>query len=95
MYKITMRAAGVSETVGAEAARDIEAEFREHRRWQERVTCSFEGGVLTLVAFNDYDENGLALSDEFSDLISAFIPLGGISDDEAFEIVSVEVVDNP
>ena len=92
MFKITMRASGVRPDIGAVAAMDIEAEFHKHRTWHERVTCSFADGTLTLVAFNDYDANGSALSDEFSDCISAVISIGGISDDGVFEVVAVEKI---
>jgi hypothetical protein len=91
MYKITMRASGVSDDVGAKAAQDIEAAFRDHRTWHEKVACTFAGGTLTLVAFNDFDRDGRALSDEFSDCISAHIPHGGIGDG-VFEVVAVETM---
>ena len=92
MFKITIRVAGIDPGVGPVAAGDIQDEFREHRPWRERVTCTFLSGMLTLVAFNDFDHDGLALSDEFSDCLSAYIPLGGIDDEGAFEVVSVETI---
>jgi hypothetical protein len=92
MFKITMRAGGIDPDVGATAAEDIQNEFREHRSWHERVTCTFSKGTLTLVAFNDFDRDGLALSDEFSDCLSAYIPLGSISDEGVFEVVAVDAV---
>lgn len=92
MFKITMRAGGVDVDVGPTAAEDIQSEFRQHRPWHERVTCTFANGTLTLVAFNDFDSDGLALSDEFSDCLSAYIPLGKRSDEGVFEIVAVERV---
>jgi hypothetical protein len=92
MFKITMRAGGIDPGVGPRTAEDIQNEFRVHRHWHERVTCTFFDGVLTLVAFNDFDKDGLALSDEFSDCLSAYIPLEGISDEGVFEVVAVETV---
>ncbi len=92
MFKITMIAGGISKTAGTEAAKDIEQHFREERTWHQQVSCTFNEGVLTLVAVNDYDSDGLALSDEFSDCLSAFIRLGEISDGGVFEVVSVEIV---
>ena len=92
MFKITMRAFGIRPDVGAKAAEDIVAEFRENRTWHERVTCSFADRTLTLVAYDDYDENGLVLSDEFSDCLSAFIPLDGICDNGVFKVVAVDRV---
>lgn len=75
MFKITIRAGGIDPGVGPTAAADIENEFRKHRPWHERVTCTFADETLTLVAINDFDSNGLALLDEFSDCLSAYIPL--------------------
>jgi hypothetical protein len=48
--------------------------------------------ALILVAFNDFDSDGKALSDEFSDCLSAYIPPVGISDKGMFEVVAVETV---
>ncbi len=92
MFKITMRAGGIDLGVGPEVAEDIENEFKERRPWHKRVTCTFSDGTLTLVAFNDFDPEGLALSDEFSDCLSAYIPLGRISDEGVFEVVAAETV---
>lgn len=50
MFRITMRADGISLDIGAAAALDIESEFCEHRPWHEQVSCSFSNGTLTLVA---------------------------------------------
>jgi hypothetical protein len=92
MFKITMRAGGIDPGVGHSAAADIQNEFREHRPWHERATCTFHDGTLTLVAFNDFDREGLALSDEFSDCLAAYVPVGGVSDDGIFEVIAVETV---
>lgn len=92
MFKITMRAGGIDPGVGPGAAVDIQNEFCEHRPWHKRVTCTFSGGALTLIAFNDFDSDGLALSDEFSDCLCAYIPLGGMSDEGVFEVVAVEKI---
>ena len=92
MFKITMRARGVSPDIGPIAAHDIESEFREHRIWHEQVTCSFSDGLLTLVVVNNFDPDGLALSDEFSDCIAACIPLDGMSDSGGFELVAIEKI---
>jgi hypothetical protein len=90
MFKITIRADGISPNAGPTVAEDIEKEFREHRPWHERVTCSFEDGTLTLVAFNDWDRDGSALSDEFSDCLSICIVLDEIGEG-TFDIETVEV----
>ena len=90
VFKITMRAGGVDPKVGVEAARDIEDEFRLHRPWHQNVSCTFADQTLTLIASNDFDDDGRALSDEFSDCLCAYIPIDKLADDGVFEIVSVE-----
>jgi len=85
MYRIVLRCKGVPENVGAVAARDISKEFT-HRPWHENVTCLWDGSRLILQADNDFDSNGLALVDEFSDAISACIK-GGF--DGNIEILSI------
>jgi hypothetical protein len=35
--------------------------------------CQFENGSLVLTAENDFDANGLALVDEFSDCLAAYL----------------------
>jgi hypothetical protein len=92
MFKITMRARGISPKAGPAAAKEIEDEFREHRPWHEDVTCSFSDGTLVLVAFNDFDPDGLALSDEFSDCLAAYLAIGEIDDDGEFEVAAAETV---
>jgi hypothetical protein len=44
-----------------------------HRPWHQNVSCEWDGTQLVLQADNDFDSNGLALRDEFSDAISACI----------------------
>ena len=58
---------------GPTAAKDIQQEFAEHRPHHKNVVCNFTNGELVLTAENDFDPNGLALMDEFSDCISAYI----------------------
>lgn len=71
--------------VGAVAARDITEEFT-HRPWQRNVRCEWDWSRLILQADNDFDSNGLALLDEFSDAISAFVADGF---DAGIDVVSV------
>jgi len=85
MYRIVLACTGVSAHIGAAAARDITEDFT-HRSWHQNVRCEWHGSRLILQADNDFDSNGLALLDEFSDAISAFIEDGF---DGGIDIVSV------
>ena len=75
MYRIILVCEGVPPQSGASAARDIAEEFT-HRPWHKDVSCVWDGSTLVLQAENDFDSNGLALLDEFSDAISACIADG-------------------
>ena len=54
---------------------DIIEEFT-HRPWHENAECRWNGAFLLLTAENDFDAEGLALMDEFSDAIAACIADG-------------------
>ena len=86
MYRIVLACKGVPPHAGAAGARDISKEFT-HRPWHANVTCVWDGSQLILQAENDFDSNGLALVDEFSDAISACIE-GGF--DGNIEILSIQ-----
>jgi len=86
MYRIVLACKGVPTQSGAAGAGDISSEFK-HRPWHENVTCVWDGSQLILQAENDFDSNGLALLDEFSDAISACIE-GGF--DGNIEILSIQ-----
>ena len=73
MYRVVLACYGVPHTSGEVAAADITAEFAEHRPWHSNVKCIWDGGHLELVAENNFDSTGLALLDEFSDSIAAYI----------------------
>jgi hypothetical protein len=73
MNRIVVECLGVPVDEGDEAAADIEREFREHRPHHQNVRCTFENGRLVLRGENAFDPDGLALLDEFSDCISAYV----------------------
>ena len=73
MYRVVLACHEIPESAGAEAATDITTEFAEHHPWHSNVTCTWVGSRLILQADNDFDSDGLALMDEFSDAISAYI----------------------
>ena len=72
MYRIVLACDGVPTHAGAAGALDIAEEFT-HRPWHKNVKCDWDGVRLILQADNDFDSDGLALRDEFSDAISARI----------------------
>ena len=74
IHRVILACGGVPAAAATSAARGIEAEFKQHRKHFKNVTCHFANGELVLGADNDFDADGLALMDEFSDLLSAFLP---------------------
>ena len=70
-YRITLACDGVPSDVGPTAAADIAEEITQ-RPWHQNVTCTWDGNALILCDENDFDDDGLALMDEFSDAISAY-----------------------
>ena len=74
-YRIELICDGVPASAGSDAAIDIKEEFGL-RPWHENVQCEWNGVALLLTAENDYDSDGRALMDEFSDAISACIAEG-------------------
>jgi hypothetical protein len=73
MARILLSCSGVPAAAGPQAAKDITAEFAEHRPWYKRVQCTWDGSRLLLQADNENDTDGIALIDEFSDCLSAYI----------------------
>ena len=71
-FHVVIECFGLPAEAGARAARDIADEFK-NRPWHQNVECTWDGAVMRLEADNDYDENGLALQDELSDLTSACV----------------------
>jgi hypothetical protein len=70
---VTLAFEGVPESAGPTAAKDIQQEFLAHRPHHQNVVCICRNGELVLTGENDFDPNGLALMDEFSDCVSAYI----------------------
>lgn len=80
MFRVVLECGGVPKDQGERAALDITQHFAEYRPHHRNVRCTYADGKLTLIADNDYDPKGLALMDEFSDCLSAFIR-GGFNGD--------------
>jgi len=72
MYRIVLACEGVPEEVGETGARDITESFTQ-RAWHQNVRCEYDGSRLVLQAENNFDADGKALLDEFSDEIFACI----------------------
>ncbi len=68
IYRVVLACAGVPTNAGAQAALDITEEFT-HRPWHQNAVCRWDGHILILQAENDFDPNGVAPMDEFSDAI--------------------------
>jgi hypothetical protein len=71
-YRVVLACDGVPVNEGAQASMDITEQFKQ-RTWHQNVACKWDGRSLILQADNDFDPKGLALIDEFSDLISACV----------------------
>lgn len=76
MYRIALTCAGLTDAEGTAAVADILEEFT-HRPWHTDLECSWSSGLLSLRASNDYDPEGQALLDEFSDAIHACVNYSG------------------
>jgi hypothetical protein len=87
-YRIALCCDGVPVHTGPQAATDITQEF-SHRPWQENAECKWDGASLVLTAENEFDADGLALMDEFSDAISACIADGFDGDIRVLSIVKL------
>jgi len=74
-FHIVLACDGVPTDAGPLAAVNITGEFAR-RPWHQDVTCTWDGQSLILQAENNFDPEGLALMDEFSDAISACIHEG-------------------
>ena len=73
MFRITVSCEGITPEKWPEAMSDVREEFGS-RRWHHIVDIRWSGPSLLLTAENDYDSNGEALADEFSDTIAACAP---------------------
>jgi hypothetical protein len=74
-YQLVLVCDGVPTALGERAAIDITDSFRK-RPWHRDAKCSWDGKFLILHAENDFDPDGRALIDEFSDEIGANVAQG-------------------
>jgi hypothetical protein len=87
-YRAVLQCDGVPAAFGAEGAKLITAKFVK-RTWHKNAKCSWDGNHLTLSVENDFDRDGRAVMDEFSDEVSACIR-GGF--DGNLRVISVTEV---
>src|SRR5271166_3632770 len=73
-YRLVLQCDGVPPASGVEGAKLITANFAK-RTWYKNAICSWDGDRLTLSVEN-FDRDGRAVMDEFSDEISACIREG-------------------
>lgn len=71
-YRVVLACNGFPVYSGPRAAIDVTQEFTK-RPWHDRVVCTWNGHDLILQSENDFDPEGIALIDEFSDAIAASI----------------------
>jgi hypothetical protein len=69
-YRAILRCDGVLSASGVDGAKRITENFAK-RTWHKNATCSWDENQLTLSVENDFDQDGRAVMDEFSDEISA------------------------
>jgi hypothetical protein len=74
-YRAVLRCDDLPSAAGPKAAQNITANFAK-RNWHSSAVCNWNGTSLTLVVENDFDRDGRATLDEFSDEISACVSDG-------------------
>ena len=72
MFHVVIECQGLHPPDRLQASRDIVEEFT-HRLWHQDVSCAWVGENLRIEAHDDFDADGLALRDEFSDAIVASV----------------------
>jgi len=90
MYRITVACLGISPDDWPDAISDVNSEFAD-RLHHRIMSVNWLGADLVVVAENDYDSDGEAFADEYSDTVAAYAPgTPGYS----IRIVSVVPVEN-
>ena len=89
MFRVTVKCERIAHDAWSDALEDVRTEFRD-RPWHRIVDVKWSGDTLLLIAENDYDSDGEALADEFSDTVAAYAPG---TPGYRVDVVSVEVID--
>jgi hypothetical protein len=74
-FRVVLACDGVSPDAGPQAAIDVADEFA-NRPWRQSESCTWDGRTLLFRAENDFDADGVALANEFSDAVAASIKGG-------------------
>ena len=90
MYRITVICERIPSASWPDALEDVRNEFK-CRPWHCVQDVHWSQDTLFLVAVNDYDEDGEALADEFSDIVAANAP-GALG--YRVSVISVELLDD-
>ena len=90
MYRVTVKCERIPCASWPEALEDVRDEFK-YRPWHAVQDVYWSHEALFLVAVNDYDQDGEALADEFSDTVAAYAPG---TQGYRVSVISVELVDD-
>ncbi len=88
MFRVTVKCERIPAATWPDAVEDVRTEFKE-RSWHSVVDVHWSGDTLFLTTVNNYDNDGEALADEFSDTVAAYAPG---TPGYRVSLVSVEVV---
>jgi len=72
MFHVVLECEGIHPEEGDQAATNITEEFSKNP-WHHNPKCTWDGTTLRLEVDTDFDSQGLALRDEFSDAIVACV----------------------
>jgi hypothetical protein len=72
MFTIKLVCRGIPKELGPTAATNITEEFR-YCSWYANAVCRWREDALQLEATSDFDSDGRALAEEFSEAISACV----------------------
>jgi hypothetical protein len=72
MFTIKLICRGIPKELGPKVATNITEEFR-YCSWYANAICRWREDALQLEATSDFDSDGRALAEEFSDAISACV----------------------
>ena len=90
LLQLTVRCSDIPIDELADAAREIQEDFRKYRPWHRNVRCQIDGTSLILRAQNDFDEDGEILADELAACLKEQVSAFG-----SIEVLAVEPMPDP